>query len=498
MAANKPKDTTAALAADSGVTIPRLSLNEKGFTGLRTINGRIYEDLNAAFSFPCFFRTIDEMRKTAIIASALSVYKVLISRVTWTVEAPVGASDEDKVRAKFIESLKDDMENSWTDFIADVVEYLPYGFSVQEKVFRRRLYKNGSRYNDGLIGLRRISPRAQESIEKWEFSEDGRDLLGVHQSIARMEHSYRYSKITNDENLIFIPREKFLLFSADGTRGNPLGNSVLKGVYLAWKQRSMLIDQEMLGAAKEAANLPVIRMPAKFMSPDASDDEKAVYKSSLEILNQLANGTSTGIAFPTFYNTDSKKDEFDISLLDQKGFNGAGIDTVIRRYTDDILSALSVDILKSGTNTGSFSLADNDTNVLALAMGHRLKEIASVLNHDLIPQIYKLNSWKLENLPKFVQTDISDVSIEEFTKGMQRLASTGVMEIDRDVLNKAREVMGIQKRPDDEPVDKESLSTNVSNSGKSFEPGRSGDGTSKIGGGSSGQDRSVNNNENSA
>lgn len=498
MAAKKPKKDTAALAADDGAVVPRISNTEKGYVGLRTINGRIYEECNKAFQFPAFFKTIDEMRKTAIIASALSIYKILLSRVTWSVEAPVGASEEDIARAKFIESLKDDMENSWEDFIADVVEYLPYGYSVQEKVYRRRLHRNGSRYNDGKIGLRRISPRAQETIEKWEFSKDGRELLGVYQSIARMENSHLFLEITNDESLIHIPREKFMLFSADGTRGNPLGNSVLKGIYLSYKQRAMLIDQEILSAAKEAAGLPLIRIPAKYMAPDASDEDKAVYKACLAILEQLANGTSKGIVFPTAINQETKKDEFDISLMEQKGFNGAGIDTIIRRHTDEILSALAVDILKAGSNTGSFSLADGDTNVLALAMGHRLKEIAAVLNNDLVRQVYALNGWHAEVLPKFVPSDISDVSKEEFSKMAQRVASTGLLEVDREVLNKVREVFGVAKRPDDEPVDKEALTTNVSNSGKGMEPGRSGDGTAKIGGGSSGQDRSTNNNDNGA
>lgn len=497
-AKKKPAKDTAALAADDGATIPRISLGEVGFTGLRVSNGHIYEELNPAFRFPQFFRTVDEMRKTSIIASALNAYKMLLSRVKWHVEAPVGATDQDKARANFIESVKDDMDTNWEDFIGDVIEYLVYGYSVQEKVYRRRLKKNGSRFNDGLVGLRRIAPRPQQSIAKWEFSDDGRDLLAVHQSLQALEHSYLYFNQAGPDGLVRIPREKFLLFSADATRGNPLGHSILKGVYLSWRQMTMLKDTEILGIAKEAASLPLIRVPARFMSPDAEDSEKAVYTASKQILEDVANGTSKGIVFPTFIDPESKKDLFDITLLEKKGLNGANIDTVVRRYQDEILSTLAVDILKAGTNPGSFSLSDGDTNVLALAMSHRLNEIATVLNNDLIPSLYKMNGWGTETLPKFVPSDISSVSLEEFSKMAQRVASTGLLEVDREVLNKVREVMGVKKRPDDEPVDKEALTTNVSNSGKGMEPGSTGDGTSKIGGNSSGQDRSANNADNKA
>ena len=495
MAKKKPENKSA-LNADEGAVIPRMSLAEVGFTNLRVSNGLILEECNAAFRFPTFFRTVDEMRKTAIIASALNAYKMLLSRVKWHVEAPVGATEEQKARAKFVESVKDDMETGWEDFIGDVIEYLPYGYSVQEKVYRRRLRKNGSRYNDGLVGLRKIAPRPQQSIARWEFSEDGRDLLAVHQSVQALEHGYLYLNQATEDGYIRIPREKFMLFSADATRGNPLGHSILKGVYASWRQMSMLKDQEILGIAKEAASLPLIRIPAKFMSPDADDSEKAVYEAAKQILENVANGTSKGIVFPTFIDQESKKDMFDISLLEKKGLNGANIDTVIRRYQDEILSTLAVDILKAGSNPGSFSLSDGDTNVLALAMSHRLNEIASVLNNDLIPSLFKMNGWIDEVLPKFVPSDISSVSIEEFSKGIQRAASTGVLELDREVLNKVRVVLGISPKAADEPVDHEALTTNVSKSGAGMEPGTTGDGTSKMGGKSSGQDRSANNNDN--
>lgn len=497
MATKKPTKDTAALAADEGAAVPRIPLGEKGYNGLKTANGQIYEECAQAFRFPAFFRTIEEMRRTAIIASALGAYKFLLSRVQWQVIPPVGASEQEVARAKLIESMKDDMEHSWGDFIGDVFEYIPYGHSVQEKVYRRRLKKNGSRYNDGLVGIRRLSPRAQETLYKWEFSEDGRDLLAVLQSLDRMENGHLFISNADPEGLIRIPREKFLLFTADGSRGNPLGHSLLKNVFMSWKQLTVLKDQELLGIAKEAAGLPLLRIPAKYMADDASDEDKAVYNTCKIILEQLANGTSKGIIFPTAINDQTKKDEFDIGLLEKKGINGSNIDTVVKRTQDEILSALFVDILKAGNNTGSFSLNDGDTNVLALAMSHRLNEIADVLNADLMKQLYALNGWGTEVLPRFVPSDISAVSLEELSKFLQRVASTGLLEVDRPVLNRVREALNIPKRPDDEPVDKEALTTNVSNSGKGLEVGRSGDGTSKIGGGSSGQDRSANNNDNS-
>lgn len=469
MAAKKPKKDAAALAADDGVAIPRMTLGETGFNALKTANGLIYEETARAFRFPQFFKTIEEMRRTATIASALSVYKMLMSRVTWEVEPPVGASEQDKERARFIESLKDDMENGWDEFIADVIEYLVYGYSVQEKVYRRRLTKNGSKFNDGLVGLRRISPRPQETIEKWEFSQDGRDLLAVHQSIANLENSHLFINNTTHEGLVRIPREKFMLFNADATRGNPLGVSILRGVFLSWKQMTLLKDREILSIAKDSAGLPLIRIPAKFMSDDASDEEKVVYDICKKILSDLANGRSEGIIFPTFIDPETKKDMFDVDYLDSKSTNGAATDQAIRRYQDEIMSTLAVDILKTGNQEGSFSLADSDTNVLALAVSHRLNEIASVLNRDLIPQVYRLNGWKLENLPKFRPGDITSMSADELGKLFQRTASVGVVVKDIPTINRVRESMGVEPLPEDTKIEDLTFTMESSNAGEGMQ-----------------------------
>jgi hypothetical protein len=494
MAAKKPKKDTAALAADEGVAVPRIGLGEVGFGALKVANGRIYEEANRAFRPEHFFRTIDEMRKTAIIASALNAYRTLMCRVPWSVEPPIGASEQDKQRAKAIDSMRDDMEISWGQFIADVSEFIVYGHGVQEKVYRRRLAKNGSKFSDGLVGIRKLTPRPQETLQKWEFSEDGRELVAVCQSIANLEHGYLYQNLTDDEGLIRIPREKFLLFTADATRGNPLGHSILKGVYLSHKQLTLLKEKELLSIAKESAGLPLIRIPAKFMAADASDEEKAVYETCKQILTNLANGTSEGIVFPTFIDPESKKDMFDVEFMKGSGGSSiANVDQAARRYQDEILSTLGVDILKTGSHEGSFSLADSDTNVLALAVGHRLNEIADVLNHDLVPQLYRLNGWGLENLPKFVPGDITSMSADELGKLFQRTASVGVVVKDIPTVNRVRKSMGVTQLPDDTNIADLEFTMESSNAGEGMKTPF--DGTAKK---PTGKDSSTQNSENAA
>lgn len=497
MADQKPQaDNGAGLAADPSAVIPRISLGETGFNGLTTMAGRILEEQNRVFRFPDFLKTVTEMKTDPTVAAALNVYRMMLTRVKWRVAPPENATNAEKQRARFVESCMTDMEGTWPQFMAEVVTYLEYGFSIQEKVFRRRLTRNGSKYNDGLVGLRKLAPRPQDTIRHWNFSEDGRELLSVGQSIRNLENGARFQNLADNNGLITIDRSKFLLFSADSVKGNPEGKSVLKSVYLPYKQLALLKDQLMLGVSKDIASVPVIYIPPKYMAADASDAEKAVYQAYLQAAQAIADGKQRSLVMPQVYD-DSGNKVFEFDLMEAKGTNKFDIPKIIEQLQNDILTALCADVLKNGqTESGSFSIKDTKTNLCAMAMEHRLNEIRDVLNSDLIAQLYALNGWSQERLPTFEYGDIADVDSEAFSKLVQRVASVGLVEVDRPVLNKIRDVMGVAPRPDDEPVDKENLSGASSRSGDGLAVGKSGDGTADIGGKGSKQDKSARNADN--
>ena len=443
--------------------------------------------------YPGFLKIVEEAKNEAVLASAMNVYRMFLSRVKWHVEAPVGADDTQVERAKFVESLMEDMEHSWASFIEDVTEYLWYGFSIQEVVLRRRLRKNGSLFNDGYVGIKKLAPRGQDTIRFWRWTDDGRELVKVEQSLRNLETGYKYVDVaTNEHGLIDLYRDKFLLFTCDSNKNNPQGNSLLRGVYLAWKQMSLLKDQELLSISKDAAGLPYIAIPPKYMDPNASPEDAAVYQMCVQILNNLSAGTQRGIIFPKLVDPETKTDMFSISLLEKKAQN-IGIDPVIKRYQNEILSALSVDILKSGDQPGSFSLADGDTNVLSIALSYRLNEMANVLNQELVPKIFKANGWLDSQLPKFVPEDISSQSLDELGKFLQRTASVGLVEINRNLLNKVNNAIGIPEAEADTPVDKSILSMSSSNAGEGMKT--AGEGTAKKPGA---KDSSTQNSENAS
>lgn len=470
------------LAPDEGVTIPRISLSEVGYTGLKTSSGAILAEANTAFRFPQFFKTIQEMRSNPTVGAAMNVYRFLMTRPEWRVTPPPNATPKEVERAKFVESCMGDMEEGWDSFIHSVVPYLEYGYSIHNIVPYRRLKRNGSKFNDGHIGIKKLSVRNQETISRWKFSDDGRDLIAVEQSIATLENSSRYQAQVNEHGLVEIPRDKFLLFSASASAGNPQGNSIYKNIYLSFKQLTMLQDQQLLSVAKSVQGMFKIEVPAEYLQGDKSPDAGAAAEAFKIIIDAYNNGTSRGLLLPQVVDQESKLKLFDYSIMDSKGVKQNDLESIIKGLQNDIAQALSVDILKLGADgSGSFSLAESKSSILALAIDARLKEIKAVLNKHLMRYIFEINGWETDNLPTFDYNDIEEIDLESAGKFIQQVFSVGALEFDREVANRVRKIFGVSPLAADKEVDKDSLPPNMTGKSTNAAEGMvtAGDGTGK-------------------
>lgn len=460
-------------------TPPRLRMGETSTVGLKVSNDRIYEEMKRELRWPAVITTYKQMGYDATIAAALELFEMMIARVEWEVKPPKDATEEQKKKAKFIEQCKDDMEHTWMNFIQEVTSFLTYGFSVHEKVYRRRLKDQGSKYNDGLVGWRKLPVRSQDTIEKFLFSGDGRDVIGVEQDLSASYDLNRFRNILTNSNKIEIPRKKFLLFRTNPKRNNPEGNSPLKKAYFAWKYRSIIEEQEAIGISRDMVGMPVIKIPPRYMSEDATPEEKAIYDHYQRIIRNIHHNEQAGIVLPQAHDPESRQPLFDFELMGVQGGKQYDTDTIIKRWDNKILTLLFADFLKMGQDqVGSFALAGEKTSLMSMAIEARLREISDVLNYDLIPQTFALNGWDDTDLPKFEFGDLTEVDLEEFSKAIQRIFSVNAIEADRPVMNKIRTVaFGVDPKPDDEAIDKDALPKQESRSGDGMAAG-SGNGTS--------------------
>ena len=484
--------------SDTGITKSldtpdRFKLSESGYMGLNIFNGITNEEMKKELNFPQSLKTFKSMSYHGAINSPLTLYTNIISKADWVVKPPKEATEAEKKQTEFIRECLHDMDQPFEELVKDILSMNIYGFSVHEKVFRKRYSSNGSKYNDGLIAWKKLPIRSQESIKKFLFSDDGNEIKGVQQNISNLSDPYnRFS--SRDKLEVNLPREKFMLFRTGNHRGDPFGKSMLRDAYLAWRYLTVLEEIESNGVAKDLSGIPILKLPPQYLSKDATPDQVAIRQYYERSMANLQVNQQSAMILPNAYDPETRQPLFELSLLSMDGKKGFDTTKVKEYYKNLILTSLFADILIMGQSaTGSFALGQIKNSLSGAMAESMIREIKSVFNNDLIRHTYELNGWNTARACTLDFENMESADLESFSKAVQRYASTSVLEVDREVLNRVRESMGVDPLPEDLEPQQELLPAFASRSGDGMEVGTTGNGTSKT---TSGEDTSSNNLEN--
>ena len=426
----------------------RFRLGEMGSLGLRTFSGITQDELKAELNWPRSINTFRDMSYHSAVNAPLTLFENIISKATWTYKPPEDATEEEKEQAKIINQMMQDMEQPWSEFIRDVLSSNVFGFSVHEKVFRKRYKANGSLYDDGIIGWKKLPIRVQESISKFIFSEDGNEIIGVQQNLSAINDIYnRFSKRSN---LINIPRSKFLLFRTGKHRGDPFGKSPLRDAYLAWRFLTALEELEATGVAKDLNGLPVLYLPAQYLATDAPPEVQAIRLYYENAMRNLQMNEQSAVILPQMIDPESRTQMFKLDLLSVDGKKNFDISKIKEYYKTLIFVSLFADILIQGTtSTGSFALG-TIKNSLSGAYAERLiSSIAEVLQNDLIKMTYQINGWDESRMGRFDFDGIEPADLDTFSSAIMRMGASGYVPKTLEVINAVLSNLGIDALPED-------------------------------------------------
>jgi hypothetical protein len=418
--------------------IPSLTYGEQGFSGLTILGGRVLEECSHELRWPQCIDTYKRMAKDGAIAPALELVEMMIARVPWTVKVPEGYEEKLKFQANYLRQVKDDMDHSWDAAIKQIVSFNRYGFACVEKVYGHREKAKGSKYNDGLVRIKKLALRPQDTIESWKTKNNGRDLAGFYQYVILPTNSPLMGSdfVNNPSSAIdsslkpvtkFIKRAKFLHFRNAPLKDNPEGTSPLNGAWQAWKYKQAYQESEAIAVAQDSNGFKVLYLPPQYMATDASEENKAVFEEYKKILANMHQAKQSGMILPLILDENGNKMfEFDIkSVTGQKSYD---TNAIIGRYTSEILTALFADFLALGSSgSGSFSLAETKVSIIEMTLESKLNEIKDQLNNDLVRQLWELNAWDTDVMPYFDYGNISKESLDEIGKFLQRVTAVGMM-----------------------------------------------------------------------
>lgn len=391
---------------------------EVGASGLHVSAGTLMEELHPNLQGRNALNTWRLMTDSdAVVGAVMFGIEMLVRQVEWRVDKE-DAKDSD---AEFLEQCMDDMSMSWGDFISESFSMLPYGWAFHEIVYKRRqgFQKPGaavpsSKYDDGKIGWRKLPLRAQETLDHWEFNDsDG----GVQAFVQKPPPDYKDR---------VIPMEKGLLFRTKVYKGNPEGRSVLRSAYVSWFYKKRIMQIEGTGIERDLAGFPVFWLPAEFLSPQATPEQKAVLHAFNELGKNIRRDKQEHLIMPLAYDSQGNK-AYDFTLMSSGGARAFNTGDVIGRYNKEIaMSVLADFILLGHENVGSFALSSDKTDLFAVALGTFLDSIADVMNRYAVPRLFQLNGMDLKNLPKIVHEDIEDPPLDSLGTYITALSNAGV------------------------------------------------------------------------
>ena len=371
-------------------------------------------------------RKYREMRDNdSTIGATMYATEQVLRDVKFTVE-PANNTPEAQAEADFVISILDDMEQTLDDHISEALSFLTYGFSLFEVVYKRRMGpstsnpKKYSKYNDGRIGIRKLASRAQWTIDRFDVDRKTGTTKGVFQDVT-------FGIGTN-----YIPSTKLLHYRTTTLNNDPSGRSILRNSYASYTYLSNLQAIEAIAVERELNGIPIGRIAAEYLSPEATADQVSLRNQMEKILRDLKFNEQGYALLPSdvYQDSDGKPTNtriMDIELISSNGTRNIDINPIIQRYQHDIARSVMAEFLMLGGGAnGSYALSKSKTDLFLRSMESYINSIFDVINKQLIEPLWHLNGLDFDLMPKIVAGDVAPHDLREISGFLRNLNSAGI------------------------------------------------------------------------
>lgn len=430
------------------------TFSEIGSAGLRQFSGWLREEFLRQLQGREAQRVYREMYDNSpIVNSLVFAIRQAIRQVDWHTEA-VADSPAAKEAAEFADSLRFDLSHTWEDFINEVLSMLIYGFAPFEIVYKRRNgrrpYGHGvdgqdvatSAFDDGLIGIRKLPIRGQDTVLKWFFGPNG-EILGLTQQPWVGA-------------LIDLPIEKMLLFRPEQAKNSPEGRSILRSAYRPYYFMKRLEEQEAI-MIERFSGLPVIYVPSQVIAgaQNGSAQDQAIFEMCQKIVTNVRVDEQAGVVLPsdTYRDADGKISAvkmYELQLMaPQSSRASVSPHQSIERYKIDILTTSLADFITMGHEVrGTNNLASVKVDMFYSAVEGWVDSIAAVMKKYLLPKIWRLNGFDEDLMPEYKPKLPRRIDLDGLGGFIANIAGAGALMPDEDLDQFLREAAGLPDAAD--------------------------------------------------
>lgn len=447
------------------------SFQELGIAGAKISHGFVYDEFLPKLIGNKGRKVYRQMRDNdAIVSAVLFAVEMLLRAVDWKVESDEELDSDllDEAESEGVPKTPEeavawikgcffkDMSHTFDEFVAVILSMLQYGWQYTEVVYKRRVGPEEadgmfrSNYTDGLIGIRKLADRSQETLYRWELDESG-GIIGL----------WQQPPMGGERK--FIPIDKALLFRPHPFKGSPEGRSVLRSSYRSWFFLKNLQEIEAIAIERELNGLPVVSIPNAILN-GTDDKSKAATEKYKKMVRDIKFNEQGGVVLPSdlYQDQDGKytsERQVKLELLNAGGTRAIDIGKTIIRYQQDIARTILADFIMLGSSDkGSFALSKDKTQMFTRALTGWLETIATTINRHLIPKLWALNSFDRTIMPRLSPGNIDPVDLDQLSTFIERISRAGAPLFPDDTLeNNLRELGGLPEKTAEEGLENAGL-----------------------------------------
>ncbi len=436
------------------------TLGEIGRPGTKHLAGKIItEEYVPELTGTRALTIFDKMRTSdGAVAATLRSLKLPLRAAKWDVEPPENPSDlEREVTDRVRFNLFEGMSMTWEDHLRQLLTHLDFGHYVCEKVwqvsedapattptleFRRGRGEIGAdvlRFNrdDGTtavvdrktfylaigrfarepqITLRKLAPRQQRTINKWNTAQDG-GLVSVEQMLP----------LGSDIPRATIPIDKLLVFVNEKEGANWTGRSVLRPAYKHWFLKDLYYRVDSIATERFGVGIPIMKVPKDKAEDSQTRDRVAAILQGVQSHEKA-------------YIIEIEGYEFRVDIP-----GGRGKEALPMINHHDWMIAVSVmaqHLMLGAGDTGSHALSGDITSLFLMALAASGREICSVHDRYLIPQMVR---WNYPGVTRFPHLTVGRIETRDTGKligVVSNAVQAGAMAYDRELDNFMRGALG--------------------------------------------------------
>lgn len=421
---------------------------EIGKTGLPVMGGRVQDEFLIDLRGDRGRRIYREMADNDdAVGAILLAIEMMLRSVTYRFDPADQSNAAIEARDWMQAAIFEDMSHTFEEFLTEALTFLIYGWAYFEVVLKFRNGENiekpdlSSKFTDKSIGVAKVALRGQQSLERWEFSPDGR-LLGMWQRSPLIG------------GMSFVPIERSFLLRTKKIMDNPEGRSILRTAYRAYYYKKNIQNQEAIGFERDLTGIPVAYIPTDILSAGSGPaaQARAAYE---QIVRDVKLNEHGGIILPSdpYVNDDgsyTSTPKFRLELLSSPGTKSVQADPVIRRYDASIARTVLAQFIMLGSEGGSFALSRSQSDLFLKSLEAFKGLIVSGFQKRVVEPLWAVNAFPPELCPYLVGSNVAPVDLEELGNFISKTSGAGfTLAGDPDTENFVRSAAGMPENAED-------------------------------------------------